>query len=103
MNDLKQVLEMLYQLDKEDYKKSEVVVSGYGRLSLQTLEQSVAEKFQQLSDLTKEGGPDNIKKVKLMLDNGVLLSMVDAVNEAYRDLHAIKRAGGAKSKNIPKF
>jgi len=103
MKDLKKILEMLYQLDKEDYKQSEVLVQGYGRLSLQTLEQSVAEKFQQLADLTKVGGPDNFKKAKLMLENGILLSMVDAVNNAYSDLRAIKRAGGAKSRNIPNF
>lgn len=103
MNDLKQILEMLYQLDKDNYKNSEVLVSGYGRLSLQTLEQSVAEKFQQLTDLAKQGGPENAAKIKKILQNGVLLNMVDAINEAYQDLKAIKRAGGTRSKNIPNF
>lgn len=103
MNDLKHILETLYQLDKENYKNSEVLVSGYGRLSLQTLEQSVAEKFQQLADLAKQGGPENATKIKIILKNGVLLSMVDAINDAYQDLRSIKRAGGVKSKNIPKI
>jgi hypothetical protein len=98
-----EVLETLYALDKTDFKQSEVWIPGYGRLSLQTLEQQVAEKFQQLADLAAQGGLENAIRIKRILENGVLLSMIDALNAAYQDLRDIKSAGGKRSKVIPSF
>lgn len=103
MKSTKEILETLYQLDKADYKKSEVLVPGYGRLSLQTLEQLVAEQFQQLADLSKSGGPEVFQKIQTVLEKGVLLKMVSAINQAYIDLEEIRKKGGIRSKAIPKI
>ena len=92
--------ESLYQLNRDDYLDSEVLISGLGRMTLRQAINRVKEYADEISRLMKQGDPFFIKG-KLDHHADILQHYSKAVLDAYKDLGAIRKKGGVRSRNIP--
>jgi hypothetical protein len=92
--------ESLYQLNRDDYLDSEVLISGLGRMTLRQAINRVKEYADEISRLMKQGDPFFIKG-KLDHHADILQHYSKAVLDAYKDLGAIRKKGGVRSKSIP--
>ncbi len=92
--------ESLYQLNRDDYLDSEVLISGIGRMTLRQAINRVKEYADEISRLMKQGDPFFIKG-KLDHHADILQHYSKAVLDAYKDLGAIRKKGGVRSKSIP--
>lgn len=97
----KDVVENLYSLNRDDVMKSEVLVKGVGRYSVEGLMQNISEKLEDLSNEAKQMEPFNYKNIKGKIDSGIVNIMLDSLVQAYDDIEATRRKGGAASKGIP--
>ena len=92
--------ESLYQLNRDDYLDSEVLISGIGRMTLRQAINRVKEYADEISRLMKQGDPFFIKG-KLDHHADILQHYSKAVLDSYKDLGAIRKKGGVRSKSIP--
>ena len=97
-----EVVENLYSLNKDDVMKSEILVKGVGRYSVEGLMKNISEKLQDLSNESNSMEPFNYKNIKSKLDSGIVNVMLDSLIQAYDDLENARRKGGAASRSIPK-
>jgi len=96
--------EQLYAINKDNAMDSEVLIPGYGRLNYNTLMKKVAGKFHELGNMLEAGDPSAVKQVKYLLDNDPLLNMVDALENAFDEISAMRKRGGRSSRGIgPEF
>ena len=95
-----QTKESLYQLNREDYLDSEVLIQGLGRMTLRQAINRVKEYADEISRLMDKGDPFFIKG-KLDHHADILQHYSKAVLDAYKDLGAIRKKGGIRSKGIP--
>jgi len=96
------IVENLHSLNADDVMKSEVLVKGVGRYSVEGLMKNISEKLQDLSDDASSMEPFNYKNIKSKLDSGIVNVMLDSLIQAYDDLENARRKGGAASRSIPK-
>ena len=96
------VVENLHSLNKDDVMKSEVLVKGIGRYSVEGLMKNISEKLDDLSADSQSMSPFAYKNIKAKLDSGVVGIMLDSLVQAYDDLENARRKGGAASRSIPK-
>jgi len=96
------VVENLHSLNKDDVMKSEVLVKGIGRYSVEGLMKNISEKLDDLSADSQSMSPFAYKNIKAKLDSGVIGIMLDSLVQAYDDLENARRKGGAASRSIPK-
>jgi len=96
------IVENLHSLNKDDVMKSEVLVKGVGRYSVEGLMKNISEKLQDISSDANSMEPFNYKNIKAKLDSGIVNVMLDSLIQAYDDLENARRKGGAASRSIPK-
>ena len=84
--------ESLYQLSRDDYLDSEVLISGIGRMTLRQTIGRVKEYADEISRLMDKGDPYFIKG-KLDHHADILQHYSKAVLDAYKDLGAIRKKG----------
>jgi hypothetical protein len=95
------LIESLYHFDPENpMTDSEVLIPGYGRLSISTLHRKLERNFQELSTMMASMDPDAVRRAQYVIKNSPLPVMLDALLQAYRDLSAQRRRGGTKSRGI---
>jgi hypothetical protein len=92
--------ESLYQLDRDDYLDSEVLIQGLGRMTLRQAIKRVQDYGEEIARVAGTQDPFSIKS-KLHHHVDILKHYKDAVLDAYKDLGAIRKKGGVKSKGIP--
>jgi|TARA_B110000908_G_scaffold167322_1_gene220050 hypothetical protein len=91
--------ESVYAANADDPMNPEVLIQGYGRLNLKTLEAKVARMFTEMASMCEAGNWDN---VEYNLNKGLVQSFIKAINEAYADLEKIRTRGGKNSRGIQK-
>lgn len=101
LHNKRQIMESLYNIDKEDIMNSEVLVQGVGRYSVKGLMQNIAGKLDDLSKEASEMTPYNYKNIKAKIDSGILTTMLNSLTDAFADLEKTRRKGGANSRAIP--
>ena len=94
-----QLTESIEKFNPEEPMNPEVAVSGYGVLTLQSLERMVQRDLESLYQMAKRG---NFENVAYLLANSPLKAKVDAINTAYEELEQIRRRGGKNSRGIEK-
>ena len=94
--------EELYDFDKEQPMKSTVAVPGYGTMSVDGLMKNLVQSVTELLSRMKQG-TDGMRFADYELNkNKVLTSKLSALIQALDDLQAIRKKGGARSRNITK-
>lgn len=97
------LVETLYSVDKTaPMVDSEVLIPGYGRLTLQTLHKKLEKNFHDLGDMLATMDPDAVRRAQYIIAKSPLPVMLDSLLQAYRDLSAQRRKGGTSSRGIPK-
>ena len=94
--------EELYDFDKEEPMKSTVAVPGYGTMSIEGLMKNLVQSAMELVDRMKQG-TDGMRFADYQLNNNkVFLTKLSALIDALDGLQAIRKQGGARSRNITK-
>jgi|TARA_R110000824_G_scaffold273466_1_gene461957 hypothetical protein len=92
--------ESISAMNKEDPNNPEVLIQGFGRLSLSQIEDSVIGKFKDLAKRSERRDPMEWDQIGRLLETSTLKPMVDAINDTYTELEKIRKAGGPKSRGI---
>jgi hypothetical protein len=82
----------LVKIDKTDLDKSEVLVYGFGTVTLGQLKKNVADKFDDLSKRIKNNEPVFVYK-RIKEKYGFLMHGVKALIEIEKDIEKMRRAG----------
>ena len=94
--------EELYDFDKDQPMKSTVAVPGYGTMSIEGLMKNLVQSAMELVDRMKQG-TDGMRFADYQLNNNkVFLTKLSALIDALDGLQAIRKQGGARSRNIQK-
>jgi len=94
--------EELYDFDKDEPMKSTVAVPGYGTMSVDGLMKNLVQSITELLGRMKQG-TDGMRFADYELNkNGVVTAKLSALIQALDGLQAIRKQGGAKSRNIQK-
>ena len=94
--------EDLYDFDKDEPMKSTVAVPGYGTMSIDGLMTNLVQSVTELLGKMKQG-TDGMRFADYELNkNGVVTAKLSALIKALDDLQAIRKQGGARSRNIQK-
>ena len=94
--------EELYDFDKDKPMKSTVAVRGYGTMSIDGLMQNLVQSVTELLGKMKQG-TDGMRFADYELNkNKVLTTKLSSLIQALDDLQAIRKQGGARSRNIQK-
>jgi len=94
--------EELYDFDKEKPMQSTVAVPGYGTMSIDGLMKNLVQSATELLDRMKQG-TDGMRFADYQLNNNkVFLTKLSALIDALDGLQAIRKQGGARSRNIQK-
>ena len=94
--------EELYDFDKDEPMKSTVAVPGYGTMSIEGLMKNLIQSAMELVDRMKQG-TDGMRFADYQLNNNKVFSTkLSALIDALDGLQAIRKQGGARSRNIQK-
>ena len=92
--------EELYDFNKDEPNKSIVAVPGYGTMSIDSLMTNLVQSVTELLAKMKQG-TDGMRFADYELNsNKVLTTKLSALIKALDDLQAIRKKGGARSRNI---
>lgn len=82
----------LVKIDKSDLDKSEVLVYGFGTVTLGSLKKNVADKFNDLSKRVLNNEPNFVYN-RIKEKYGFLMHAVKALIEIEKDIEKLRRAG----------
>ena len=92
-------LEGIYAKNRDEPMNPEVLIQGYGRLDLKTLESKVVRMFHEIAEMGEKGNWEN---VEYNLNKGLVQAFIKAINETYEELETIRKRGGTNSRGINK-
>ena len=92
-------LESIYAKNRDEPMNPEVLVQGWGRLDLKSLETKVVRMFHEIAEM---GEKCNWENVEYNLNKGLVQSFIKAINETYEELETIRKRGGKSSRGINK-
>ena len=92
-------LESIYAKNRDEPMNPEVLIQGYGRLDLKTLETKVVRMFHEIAEMGEKGNWEN---VEYNLNKGLVQAFIKAINETYEELEQIRKRGGTNSRGINK-
>jgi hypothetical protein len=92
-------LESIYAKNRDEPMNPEVLVQGWGRLDLKTLEAKVVSMFKEIAEMGEKGNWEN---VEYNLNKGLVQAFIKAINETYEELETIRKRGGTNSRGIEK-
>ena len=92
-------LESIYAKNRDEPMNPEVLIQGYGRLDLRTLEAKVVSMFKEIAEMGEKGNWEN---VEYNLNKGLVQAFIKAINETYEELETIRKRGGTNSRGINK-
>lgn len=92
-------LESIYAKNRDEPMNPEVLIQGYGRLDLKTLEAKVVRMFHEIAEMGEKGNWEN---VEYNLNKGLVQAFIKAINETYEELETIRKRGGTNSRGINK-
>jgi cytidyltransferase-like protein len=96
------LIESLYSRDPESpMTSSEVLIPGYGRMSIEALHKTLKNRFQDLADKMASMEPDQARQAQYLVKKSPLPVMLDSLVQAYRELSTQRRKGGSGSRGIP--
>lgn len=82
----------LVKIDKSDLDKSEVLVYGYGTVTLGSLKKNVADKLSDLSRRIQNNEPNFVYN-RIKEKYGFLMHAIKALIEIEKDIERLRRAG----------
>lgn len=92
-------LESIYAKNRDEPMNPEVLIQGYGRLDLKSLETKVVRMFHEIAEMGEKGNWEN---VEYNLNKGLVQAFIKAINETYEELEQIRKRGGKNSRGIEK-
>ncbi len=89
------LLEAIYELNKQNPEKSEILIQGYGRMSLDTTKKSAIKRLEEaVAFIKKSDEPQAWLNVQyLIYTNDVVEAMINAIVEANQELKDIQSNG----------
>lgn len=92
-------LESIYAKNRDEPMNPEVLIQGYGRLDLKTLESKVVRMFHEIAEMGEKGNWENVEH---NLNKGLVQSFIKAITDTYEELETIRKRGGTNSRGIEK-
>lgn len=93
------VKESINKMNPEDPMNPEILIKGYGVLTLKQTQDMITRELKELAVRAERG---DMKSVQYLLKNAPLMSKLDAVITAYEELETIRKRGGKNSRGIQK-
>lgn len=89
------LLEAIYELNKQNPEKSEILIQGYGRMGLDTTKKAAIKRLEEALDFVKKSDdPSAWRNVHhLIYTSGVVEAMITAIVEANKELEDIQGTG----------
>ncbi len=84
--------EAIYELNKNNPEKSEILIQGYGRLGLDSTKKGAISRLEEAIDVIKKDDTTRSWKnaYNLIYRNGVIESMFEAIIDANEELDDLK-------------
>lgn len=95
----KKAKESVYAMNKDEPNNPEVVVQGYGRLSMNGLKRDVTDMLTGLAEFAER---DDWERVEYEIKKGTFMPKLTALVKALDDLESIRKKGGSQSRGITK-
>ena len=86
-------------LAKDDPNNPEVVVQGYGRLSMNGLKRDVTDMLNGLAEFAER---DDWERLEYEISKGTFMPKLNALVKALEDLESVRKKGGPQSRGITK-
>jgi len=89
------LLEAIYELNRQEPEKSQILIQGYGRLNLDTTKDQVIKRLEAaVADLKKEDSPRMWRNVyQEIYRSGVGEAMIKAIVEANQEIEDMQSQG----------
>lgn len=97
-NETKKVKESVYAINQDNPNNPEVLISGYGRMNMDTLKATLTSDLQELASKAESDDWDSISYTL----EGVFSTKLKALLNAINELENIRKKGGPKSRGINK-
>ena len=95
----KKAKESVYAMNKDEPNNPEVVVQGYGRLSMNGLKRDVTDMLTGLAEFAER---DDWERVEYEITRGTFMPKLNALVKALEDLESLRKKGGTQSRGITK-
>jgi len=89
---VKKIAGILQKLDRENIDKSEILVVGYGVVTLGALKENVSKKFEDLAHRVKKDEPMFVLR-RVTERYGFLMHAVKALVDVEKQIEKLRRAG----------
>lgn len=93
------VSESIHKHNPEQPMNPEILIQGYGVLSLEGAQRMIARELEELAKQASQGRMEN---VQYLLKNSPMMSKIDAVVTALEELEQRRSRGGKNSRGIEK-
>ena len=97
-NETKKVKESVYAINQDNPNNPEVLISGYGRMNMDTLKATLTSDLQELASKAESDDWDSISYTL----QGVFSTKLKALLDAQEELEGIRKKGGSNSRGINK-
>ena len=91
--------ESLYDMNKDDPNNPEVLIQGYGRMSMTGLKNMLTKELAELNKFADSG---DWERIHYEMDRGTFMPKLNALVQAMEDLENVRKKGGSRSRGIEK-
>lgn len=80
-------LESVYnKVNQQDPFDTEVLVQGYGRMSMKQLQRDIGAMLEELHQMSESGDPQDFRTIQYYLERSTLPAKLKALVDAYDDV-----------------
>ena len=80
-------LEHIYgKVDQNDPLESEVLIQGFGRMKMSSIQRDISEMLGELHQMSKSNDPYDFRTIQSYLKRSTLNAKLDALIDAYDDV-----------------
>ena len=91
--------ESIYTMNKDDPNNPEVLIQGYGRLSMNGLKNMLTK---ELAELHKFADAGDWERIHYEMNRGTFMPKLNALVTAMEELQNVRKKGGPRSRGIEK-
>ena len=83
---MKQLEHIYGKVDQNDPLESEVLIQGFGRMKMSSIQRDISEMLGELHQMSKSNDPYDFRTIQSYLKRSTLNAKLDALVDAYDDV-----------------
>tara|TARA_B100000073_G_scaffold5517_1_gene4715 strand:+ start:2276 stop:2581 length:306 start_codon:yes stop_codon:yes gene_type:complete len=83
---MKQLEHIYDKVDQNDPLESEVLIQGFGRMKMSSIQRDISEMLGELHQMSKSNDPYDFRTIQSYLKRSTLNAKLDALIDAYDDV-----------------